>query len=62
VPPYFVFTNRHLLEIVRRRPESPTALVNLDGIGQGKVQRYAGEVLRVLHGAGAGRNSASPRP
>lgn len=50
VPPYLIFTNRHLLEIVRKRPVSPTALSNLSGIGRGKVERYATEVLQVLHG------------
>jgi superfamily II DNA helicase RecQ len=48
VPPYLVFTNRELLEIVRQRPESPTALGNLHGIGRGKVQRYAAEVLPLV--------------
>jgi superfamily II DNA helicase RecQ len=51
VAPFIVFTNRELLEIVRKRPASPTALGNLDGIGPGKVKRHATEVLRILHGA-----------
>lgn len=28
VPPYLIFTNRHLVELVRRRPDSPTAITN----------------------------------
>jgi superfamily II DNA helicase RecQ len=63
VPPYLVFTNRELLEIVRRRPESANALGHLNGIGPGKVKRYAAEVLRLLRGAGAGATadgSAAP--
>lgn len=48
VPPYLVFSNRELLEIVRTRPESPTALGKLPGIGRGKLQRYGAEVLALV--------------
>ena len=48
VPPYLIFSNRELLELVRKRPESPTALSNLPGIGRGKVQRSAAEVLPLV--------------
>jgi superfamily II DNA helicase RecQ len=54
---FLVFTNRQLLEIVRKRPDSPTAFGNLDGIGPGKVKRYAAEVLRIVHGE---RERSSP--
>jgi superfamily II DNA helicase RecQ len=47
---FLVFTNRQLLEIVRKRPDSPTAMGNLHGIGPGKVQRYAAEVLHIVQG------------
>jgi len=70
VPPYLVFTNRHLIEMVTRRPESANALGQLSGIGPGKIKRYGAEVLGLLHGEGAGltpeaadpeaENSASP--
>jgi len=71
VPPYLIFTNRELVSVVRRRPESPTALSNLAGIGAGKVNRYGGEVLAFLRGApepvlpdgkpsGAGEPAAAP--
>jgi len=35
IPPCLVFTNRHLIAIVQKHPESPTALGHLDGIGAG---------------------------
>lgn len=53
VPPYLIFTNREFLEIVRRRPESPTALGHLNGIGPGKVKRYGSELLPLVRGSGA---------
>jgi len=54
VPPYVVFTNRQLVQIVRHTPKSPTALSNLDGIGPGKVKRYGREILARLNGFAPG--------
>lgn len=51
VPPYVIFNNRELVEIVVRKPDSPTALSNVNGIGKNKVERYGSLVLAVLHGA-----------
>jgi superfamily II DNA helicase RecQ len=48
VPPYLIFTNRHLVAMVTKRPDSPTALGHLSGIGPGKVKRYGKEVLALL--------------
>ena len=50
VPPYLLLTNRQLVEVVRRRPDSPTALGHIDGVGPGKVERYGAAILRCLHG------------
>lgn len=64
-PRFVLFTNRQLLEIVARRPDSPTALGHIDGIGPSKVERYAKAVLAILHGAprpAAGSSLAPPGP
>lgn len=53
VPPFLVLTNRQLVAIVRGRPESPTALGHIDGIGPGKLERYGREILARLHGCAA---------
>jgi superfamily II DNA helicase RecQ len=45
VPPYILFTNRELVSIVRTRPQTPSALQALPGIGAGKVERYGAAVL-----------------
>lgn len=60
VPPYLIFSNRELLEIVRVRPESPTALGNLHGIGRGKVQRYGAEVLPLVRPSEPATSEAAP--
>lgn len=59
VPPFLVFNNRHLREIVTRLPDSSTALLNVAGVGPGKVKRYGAELLAVLHGRRA-HGPASP--
>ncbi len=51
VPPYLILTNRQLVAVVRKRPDSPTALGHIDGIGPGKVERYGAAILERLHGA-----------
>lgn len=48
VPPYVVFTNRHLVAIVQARPDSSNALGHVEGVGPGKVKRYGAEVLTLL--------------
>ena len=45
VPPYVVFTNRELAEVVKRRPQSIAELTQIDGVGKAKAQKYAEEIL-----------------
>jgi ribonuclease D len=51
VPPYVLFTNRELASIVRARPDSPTALGTIEGVGPGKVKRFGRGLLAALRGA-----------
>ncbi len=48
VPPFLIFTNRELIAIVQKRPESANALGSIGGIGPGKVKRYVAEVLALV--------------
>jgi len=50
VPPYVVLTNRQLVAVVQKRPDSATALGHVEGIGAGKVKRYGRQLLEALHG------------
>ncbi len=59
LPPFLVLTNRQLLAIVRKRPDSVTALRHIDRIGPGKVERYGAGILKALHGMP--REAAAPR-
>jgi len=48
LPPYVIFHDRTLAEIAARRPGGLTALGEISGVGEGKLQRYGAAVLDVL--------------
>ena len=59
VPPYVIFHDATLKEMVRRRPGTREELLRLQGIGQTKLERYGDLFLEVLRNDGA---AASPLP
>lgn len=60
-PPYVLFTNRQMAEIARRRPQTDTALLEIEGIGEAKVRDWAEDVLSVVR-AHADAATAGPAP
>jgi superfamily II DNA helicase RecQ len=48
VPPYALFTNEQLAEMVQRRVSTPSALREIPGVGEGRVEKYADAFLRLL--------------
>ena len=54
VPPYVIFHDSTLLEILNQRPATLTELGKISGVGQNKLARYGDEFLRVIEDA-AGR-------
>jgi superfamily II DNA helicase RecQ len=48
IPPYVIFTNRQLAEIVASRPASLAALSEVDGVGRAKCEQYGLAVLGLL--------------
>jgi ATP-dependent DNA helicase RecQ len=51
LPPYFIFNNDTLVGIALARPSTPEALSAIDGVGQGKLERYGEAVLAIVAGA-----------
>lgn len=47
VPPYILFTNQNLAEIVKKRPQSLAELTQISGIGKGKAEKYGEEILKI---------------
>lgn len=50
VPPYLIFHDSTLLEILNHRPKSLTEMSRISGIGQAKLTRYGDAFLEVLEG------------
>jgi len=48
VPPYVIFHDSTLLEILNQKPGSLTDMGNISGIGQAKLTRYGDDFLQVL--------------
>jgi ATP-dependent DNA helicase RecQ len=49
--PYFIFSNNSLAQIARARPATMAELAKVDGVGQGKLDRYGAAVLEVVRAA-----------
>ncbi len=50
VPPYVIFHDSTLLEILNQRPRTPDAFAQISGVGQAKLSRYAAHFLEVILG------------
>lgn len=48
IPPYMVFHDATLLEMIAQRPANNTQLLQVSGVGQAKLQQYGAEFLAVL--------------
>lgn len=48
VPPYVVFHDATLMEMVHKRPTDKQALLNISGIGDSKLERFGDDFIEVL--------------
>jgi ATP-dependent DNA helicase RecQ len=48
VPPYILFTNKQLAQLIKENPTSPAHLERVDGIGKNRVEKYGRDVLNIL--------------
>ena len=49
VPPYILFTNKQLAQLIKNRPISLTDLEKVDGVGKAKVEKYGKDILEITH-------------
>lgn len=49
IPPYAVFHDATLLEMLANRPSTLQAMLDINGVGQVKLERYGSEFLAVLN-------------
>lgn len=48
IPPYIIFTNKQLKDIVKIKCESKESLKNVEGIGESKSGNYGSEVIEIV--------------
>ncbi|MCO8143878.1 DNA helicase RecQ [Rhodovulum tesquicola] len=51
VPAYIIFTDRTLIEMAEKRPETLDAMARIGGVGATKLDRYGAAFLEVIAGA-----------
>lgn len=49
VPPYIVFTNKQLAQLIKENPSTVSHLERVDGVGKSRVEKYGKEVLEILN-------------
>jgi superfamily II DNA helicase RecQ len=47
LPPYVIFNNQQLAQIVKARPQSMADLQKIEGVGKAKADKYGEEVLAI---------------
>lgn len=52
VPPYVIFGDATLVEMAAYRPTDDMAFLNINGVGEVKLQRYGAEFLKVIRSGG----------
>ena len=62
VPVYALFTNEQLAQMVQRRCRSRSDLAQIEGIGDGKIEKYLDHLLPVLMSMEANSDAASSQP
>jgi ATP-dependent DNA helicase RecQ len=56
VPPYVIFGDAALLEMSRRRPRDAAEFLQINGVGQVKLERYGNAFLEAIAGVAAAAN------
>ncbi|PZP54041.1 MAG: ATP-dependent DNA helicase RecQ, partial [Micavibrio aeruginosavorus] len=51
IPPYVIFHDKTLIDMVRRRPLSMDSMAQIPGIGTSKLERYGAEFLSIIKNA-----------
>ncbi len=50
VPAYVIFHDRTLHEMLQHRPKTESAMLDISGVGQTKLDRYGGQFLEIIRG------------
>jgi ATP-dependent DNA helicase RecQ len=48
VPPYVIFHDATLMEMMELKPTSPQGLLHISGVGQSKLEKYGSQFIEVI--------------
>ncbi|MBQ9627478.1 MAG: DNA helicase RecQ [Treponema sp.] len=51
VPPYFIFSDKTLVELANQKPSNARGLLSISGIGELKAKKFGEDILRIIDGA-----------
>ncbi|WP_341706985.1 DNA helicase RecQ [Halopseudomonas sp.] len=61
VPPYVIFTDNTLVDMLRQRPTTLQDMALVSGVGSHKLERYGADFLQVLDGNGSAAEAQEQR-
>lgn len=50
VPPYFIFSDKTLVELANQKPANARGLLSISGIGELKAKKFGGDIIRIING------------
>ncbi|MEG2538823.1 MAG: HRDC domain-containing protein, partial [Clostridium sp.] len=57
IPPYFVFSDSTLKNMVNTMPIDEKSFINVSGVGEKKLQKYGSQFLRVINSYNTKKNA-----
>jgi len=58
VPPYTIFRDRTIYDLIVKKPKTKEELTGIYGIGQAKAEKYGDMILKILENGGDGGQEA----
>jgi ATP-dependent DNA helicase RecQ len=52
MPPYIIYSNKVLTSIAEQKPKTLNALLEIDGVGKAKVEKYGAAILEIVRAHG----------
>ncbi len=49
VPPYFIFSDKTLVELANQKPSNAHGLLSISGIGELKAKKFGGDILKIIN-------------
>jgi ATP-dependent DNA helicase RecQ len=62
MPPYIIYSNKVLTSIAEQKPTTLDALLEIDGVGKAKVEKYGAAILEIVAHGNVPSPDQSPKP